>query len=100
MIIENTDEKIFNLKGRRMKITEQIKELEKALQRSLMHENECAFVHTRTIKICLDSLQTWEEVLKELENIKDRTASPTMYLAYSEVIGIINQHLAEIEEVR
>ena len=35
---------------------------------------------------------------KELEYLKDRTTSPTMLLAYSEAIDIINQHLAEIEE--
>ena len=44
------------------------------------------------------SLQAWEEVLQELEYLKDRTTSPTMLLAYSEAIDIINQHLAEIEE--
>ena len=52
------------------------------------------------IKTAIRSLQAWEEVLQELEYRKDRTASPTMLLAYSEVIDIINQHLADIKEVR
>ena len=35
----------------------------------------------------------WDEVLQELKYLKDKTASPTMLLAYSEAIDIINQHL-------
>ena len=81
-------------------MTEQIKELEKALQCSLMHENECAFVHTRTIKICLDSLQAWEEVLQELENEKNKSYENGgfNYSGLQRAISIINQKLAEIEE--
>lgn len=47
---------------------EQINELENALQGALMHENECAFVHTSIIKICLDTLNDREQILLDAEN--------------------------------
>lgn len=51
----------------------------------------------RYAELAIRSLQAWSEVLQELEYRKDRTPSPTMRLAYLEVIDIINRHF-EIEE--
>lgn len=91
-------------------MTEQIKRAIDTLK--TMYPKKCKMVDGRltggyddyesekgqAITSAIRSLQAWEEVLQELEYLKDRTTSPTMLLAYSEAIDIINQHLAEIEE--
>ena len=65
--------------------------------------SECEYdfdvrIAQKDINTAIRSLQAWEEVLQELKYLKDRTASPTMLLAYSECIDIINQHLEEVSK--
>lgn len=52
-----------------MTIEEEIEILENALSGALLVPSECAFVNTQVIKICLDTLKTYEswELLIEYE---------------------------------
>lgn len=67
------------------------------------HCNQCEYFsekgkEDKSLKLAIRSLQTWEEVLQKLEEIKEDDDTLYIHIRLRDAIDVINQKLVEIEE--